>query len=300
MLIPEYASKYLEQLQATGRKASTIKQYAYDLNVFFKWLEASKQDTSADALKSLTKADYMAFLNAQECSADTVRRLANVLDRFNAAIGHNGPGLQKDALAPVKRPLQATDFISDKDFKELITSMRAHSNDSVARDYLMDRNISIVLLIRFYGLSIRDISAISMNQVTFAQKTIFLPNRKIDITLEDDHIKTLLNYYNSIPKDRRPRFRTDDPLFVAFFNKTSSFKINNATGQLQRLSIRAIQKMINEEMARAGIRGKSATQLRNSFILDLLKGDHEPGEIVKYMGFANVFTLHRYIKYATT
>lgn len=299
----DFVAEYLNLL-ASKHRYTTIRRYYYDLELFFKWLDQYKGDTTLDTLHTLTEVDYAAFftyLSDQKYADDTQRRLTTVLYRFLLHLNIRGFNLPKMSPVASKRPLIDKDFISDKELHILLNSMK-HSTDLSGasykmREYLIDRNVSIVILMRYYGLTPSEINHITMNDVNLAQQSISVSSRKKNVVLDADHIQYLRNYLNKIPKSHRPRLRTTDPLFVAFNNRSLSFQFDYAKGMPKSFSIRSIQEMIKDEVRRASLRKLSAQNLRNTCILDRLKAGHSNENIVSFFGFANAVALQRYINY---
>src|SRR5690606_26147403 len=102
---------------------------------------------------------------------------------------------------------------------------------------------------------------------------------------------------NSIDKEIRPRYQSNDPLFVAFFNLTFRFRFNYDTGMPQPLSIRGIQEMIKDEVKLAKLRKISAKHLRNSCILDFLSNAVSINNVLTYFRLSDQFSIRRYQEY---
>ena len=303
---PEYIQSYFDNLTESSRKASTIKQYVSDLDKFLTWLEDYKDSIELDALKSLSDDDYKSYItylqNAKH-SAATIRRLFSVLRGFltflNITISFKLDQAEIEGL----RELTAKDFISEDDFKTLLKSMKTKDNaDSplaAARDQLIDRNVAIVLLIRYYGLTPKEISMIDMANINFPQNTLEIPAEHGQRTFKliDEHKKWILDYFNSIPKDRRPRYYKADPLFVAYNNRYESYQYDHAEAKPKRLSVRAIQEMIKDEVRRAGLRKLSAVNLRNQCILDALSFGTPDKSIMDKFNLSGPVSLFRMKKY---
>ena len=231
----------------------------------------------------------------------TFRRLISVLNRFLKYLDINtGAILDKPKERPL-RSLNLDDFISDDEMEQLLTSMKK-SNGSVARDYLIDRNLGIVCLARYYGLTPKDISLITMEKVNLAQSTIEIKTSgsPLMIEIEDEHLQYIRDYRNSIEESLRPRLRTKDPLFVAFFNPTCRFHFDYAAGMPKALSIRGIQEMIKDEVRLAGLRKISAKNLRNSCIIEHLSNNLSNQSVVSYFRLSDSFSIRRYSEYLKT
>lgn len=303
-LFPDYVNDYIKFLTEKGRKGSTLKQYLSDLDKFFDWMNDFKGDVDLNTIRSLSSQDLEAYVDClynMKLSDATFRRLISVLNRFLKYLNINtGAILDKPKEHPL-RSLNAYDFISDDEMELLLTSMKK-SNSSSARDYLIDRNLGIVCLARYYGLTPKDISLITMENVNLAQRTIEIKTNgsPLMIEIEDEHLQYIRDYRNSIEESLRPRLRTKDPLFVAFFNPTCRFHFDYAAGMPKALSIRGIQEMIKDEVRLAGLRILSAKHLRNSCILDHLLNELTNEDVVSYFRLSDSFSIRRYRAYLKT
>lgn len=302
-MLPDYVEDFLESLETDGLKLSSIKRYRADLQKFFQWLEDNALQTDLEGIHSISIIEvtkYVNYISNLNYSDDTVRRLNVVLNRFFSHLGIYLPSNANLSVTPSKRDLIDTDFVSEQDMKKLYSSMKRQVDMSpglalAARNRLIDRNISIVYLIRVYGLTPADIHSIDMNQVNFAQSAITV-NQRI-ITISSEHIGVILRYFNDIPEALRPRYRTQDPLFVAYYNSKSEYRFDYRLGHPSRLSIRSIQHMIQSEVSLARIRGITATNLRNTCILEMIKSGKSEEELVHFFGFKNGYSINRYKKY---
>ncbi|MGG0888963.1 tyrosine-type recombinase/integrase [Cytobacillus horneckiae] len=297
-LFPDYVEDYNEALVSKGLKQSTLKQYSSDLGKFLNWMDTYKGSVDINTLRSLSGQDletYVKYLSDNGISDATFRRLLSVLNQF---LNHQGVNTGSILNKPKERPLRSLneyDFISNEEMAELLISM-SKPNSSTARDYLIERNLAIVYLARYYGFTPRDISSITMDKINLAQKTIEVSTNRI-IKLKDEHIRYIRIYRNSIEKTIRPRLRSKDPLFVSFLNRTCSFQFDYATGMPKGLSIRGIQEMIKDEVRLAGLRKISAKHLRNSCIIDHLSKGSSIRTIISYFQLSDPFSIRRYKEY---
>ncbi|HCX5354347.1 TPA: site-specific integrase, partial [Escherichia coli] len=136
----------------------------------------------------------------------------------------------------------------------------------------------------------------------FAQHELVIKNgdsSKRIIKLEHEHQQTILKYYKEdIPKPVRPYEYSKHPLFVAFDFERETFRWNYEANAPKRLGIKAIQKMMKQEIARAGLRiGVSGQSMRNTCILQKMNEGKETEELQEYFGLRNPLSLWRYEKY---
>lgn len=303
-MLPQIAQNFLTEMVNKNRKPSTIKRYNADLRVFLNWLSDYRANSNLEELetyKSLTNDDitaYLTYLTHKKYSPDTTRRLASVLRGLLTYLNINTHVIPKRANVAVKRDLNRFDFITDEEWLLLLRNVQNISITST-RYILKDRNISILILLRFYGLSASEIHRMEMRDINFAQQTLTVRSEAITRTLsiKKQDIELMIKYFNCIPKMIRPRYWSSDPFFVSYYNQTKSFHYDYQKSEPKRLSVRGIQKMIKDETEKAGMRNVSSTNLRNTCILDMLKTDAAENNIVLFFGLSNNLSLSRYMKY---
>ena len=87
----------------------------------------------------------------------------------------------------------------------------------------MDRNIAILNLLIDYGLSLQELTALTMHHVHFETNTLSIPatagvERTITLTSEDKNNYILITKVSLNPFVQK--YHSNDPLFVAFdFNR---------------------------------------------------------------------------------
>ncbi|MDZ5480319.1 tyrosine-type recombinase/integrase [Bacillus thuringiensis] len=292
-----------------GRKPSTIKRYAYDIENFGQWLQESERHPLHNIWTTLNTEDYEEYFNVlkkqRNYSDKTIHRVYIVLSRLYQYLALPNPMEDMNLIVQPNRALRDEDFISkteEKRLKYILTSLEGLTEKQRSvRPLLMDRNIAVVHLLINNGLSLQELLGLQMKNVHFENNTISVPGIlgiKRTILLTEDDKKILFNYYKTIPKPVRPKYHSNNPLFVAFdfTRKTYHWSYeNNAPKSLTEI---AVQKMIRLEVERANLRkGISAQHLRNTFILRLIENGVLEGEIIKQVGFKSKLSLKRYYDY---
>lgn len=302
-VFPEFVQKYMMNQTEKGLKKATLRRNLSDIAHFLSWIKKSCSSDELEAIGQLTSQDFQEYIQSLEekpLSSATIKRRLSVLKGFLRHLNINVPVVLKEGSEgrPV-RPLTTNDFVTPNELQQLLRSMRSKGNNSKqeARDFLIDRNVAIVYLLRFYGLTPSLISSIVMNDINLARKTLTISSEGAPKTIDlaEEHIRPIRDYLKSIDPLLRPRYRSTDPLFVAFNNKTNSFQFDYAVGMPKKLSVRAIQKFMKDEVDRAGLRKISSQHLRRTAILDALKSGQP--EIVSYFGLSDEFSLWRYRQY---
>ncbi|MGX1266802.1 site-specific recombinase XerD [Rossellomorea marisflavi] len=292
--------RYIDILKSAGKKPGTLKQYASDLNQFISWLDSSHVQT----LHALTSEDMNTYVNRLEEKQLRPATMKRHLSAINQFLAHHQLGIKASSDQDPTRhaiPLTPQDFVSHHEITSLLDSMKKPIR-SAARDELINRNLAIVHLLRYKGLRPKDLSALDMNTVNLAQSTIQYSRdgRTVSYSLSPKEVQYLRDYIMGIEPLKRPRFHTDDPLFVAYNNRSKDYQSDYVNQQPKRLSVRSIQEMIKDEVRLAGLRKISAKHLRNSCILDHVQSGQNESDIQHYFHLTHSFSLHRYKQYMTS
>jgi len=302
-------------LTSKGRKQSTIKRYMYDIEDFIHWLEKNEKASSNNIWASLCTKDYENYFfelkTIRHYSEKTIHRVFIVLNRLYQFFQLSNPGMinplkEMEMVIQPDRALRTSDFITEQEehrLKKILSSLEHLSEKQLpARSLLIDRNISIITLLLDYGLSLQELISLNMHHVHFETNTLSIPPvsgiaRTITLSIQDK--KQLYKYYKIIPEPVRPKYHSDDPLFVAFDFNRNTYRWVYENDAPKALTEIAVQKMIRQEVARAGLRkGISGQHFRNTFILRLIEQEVSEQEIIKRVGFKTKLSLKRYYDYA--
>ncbi len=305
--------KYSAFLTEKGRKASTIKRYCYDLEDCFHYLTTEKKDFSSNVWATFTSDDYERFFlmltEERNYSDKTLHRIYVALNKFFAFLVENDKSIENPIpilhlnIHP-DRSLTKDDFISLKEQERLFLILKSSEGLSEkqlqARSFLYDRNTSIVKLMLTYGLTLKEIVSLRMNDIHFEQNIIDIHGtgkRVISLSPEDKQI--LYAYYKIIPEPVRPAYHSEDPFFVAFDFNRNTYRWVYETDSPKALTEIAVQKMIRLEVARAGLRkGICAQHFRNTFILHLIQQQCSEEIMMQRAGLTSKISLKRYFEFA--
>ncbi|HEO8419161.1 tyrosine-type recombinase/integrase [Niallia sp. FSL W8-0635] len=304
--LPDYALDYMENLNQSGRSKLTLKQYESDLKKFFSWLDIYKENTTFETIKALRADDiraYFHYLKDKQLSQATIRRLASVLSRLmiyhQCVCAHE---IHKLAEAAPLRSLTTKDFITSKEYNKLLKYLLIKDIEITkksARNYLLTRNWTIVSLLKTFGLTPIDVHSIKMKDVNLAQGELTLSREEAPLILPipQDIMTKLRDYYFTIPEAFRPKYYSNDPVFIAFNNISYSFQYDYDRQKPKALSVRAIQEMIKDEVRRAGLRKISAVNFRNTAILETLASGASDEKIMHQFHLTSEAALRRYKQY---
>jgi site-specific recombinase XerD len=310
--MPAFMEQYLKRMKDDEKKDSYIKKSRSDLRSFQKWGElTNNQPIDLEWLHQLHKEDYREFVSwiSKTYSERSVNRIGTVITKLLESLDiKNDFNINNLADTPKSFPLKKKDFVTDREYKLLLKSFQ--SSQSVpdlyktAHNQLANRNISILYLMRFYGLTPAQISRISMEDINFTHNELRVDHdgHTMILKLLLKHKRQIYKYHQEIPEDRRPYFQTDAPLFVAFNNSTMTFQIDNKKSNdkkvvPQRLAERSIMKLLQVEIGRAGIRQVSSTHLRNRAILDAIEAGMDDKKVMQLFGITYPKYLNRFKGY---
>lgn len=291
-----------------GRKPSTIKRYVYDIEDFGKWLLKYNKLSTSNIWPSLTSNDfeeYFSVLKEQRHYSDkTIHRIYVVLKRLYQYLNLSSPLENIEFIQP-NRALRDEDFISievEAKLKQILTSLEGLTElQSSVRPFLINRNLSIIVLLLNHGLTLQELVSLQMKHIHFLNNTITVPGLvgiERNITLTEEEKRVLFDYYKTIPEPVRPNYNSNDPVFVAFDYNRKTFHWSYESDTPKALTEIAIQKMIRLEVARANLRkGISAQHFRNTFILRLIQENKSEEVIMKRTGFKTKISLKRYYNF---
>ncbi|MCP3742743.1 site-specific integrase [Rossellomorea sp. BNER] len=308
--LPRYMIDFLDDLLSKG-KGSTMKQYQSGLRAFVRWLSTlDDQYHSKEQFFALKKKDYQVFtqwLVKEKYSYASINRIATTISSLQTFLEAPNKIKMRDLLeTPKTFPLNKDDFITDKELVTLINSFSSSTNvpDSfqIAHKILSNRNISITLLMRYYGLTPAQLSAINMNHINLSQNelTVYFKNgQKKLLQLQPSISERVYAYLQDIEKKSRPKYHSEDPLFVPYNNKSNSFQYDYdaKNPKPKRLAERSIMKMLKVEVSRAKLRPLSSTHFRNRAILDQVVSGEEENKIMSSFGITFPYYLKRFETY---
>lgn len=303
---------YTEYLQIKGRKSSTVKRYTYDITGCLHFILKEKKEFQSPVWENFHSNDFENYFsmlkNELHYSDKSLHRINIALNKFfhylvETGIITSSPMAQIVVTEQPDRQLLSTHFLSNIEKDKLLTILTSKKGLTEKqlkyRHLLIERNQSIVHLMLYFGLTLKEIVSIKMNHIHFEQNTIMIPNKKI-LVLSNEDKKLLFSYYQRIPEPVRPNYHSDDPFFISFDFNRGTFKWVYETESPKALTEISVQKMIRLEVARAGIRkGISAQNLRNTYILYLIESGLDSKQIMYQSGLTSKLALQRYINFHT-
>ncbi len=311
--LPDFLEEYLQSLERKGRKASTLKRYRYDLVDFTIWYRTIHRKVDFENFRNLTTEqlqEYIRYLHLERhYSERTLKRIMTVLNqvyRYYMSLNRTKTNPMKEVVLPTNGDAGyiETDFLQEEESQKLLDTIVSLTdltdNQLRAREFLIDRNLIIARLFLNYGLTLQELCALSMKDISFEQNELGVTSAsgKRTVHLTPEHKKILFDYYHTIPAPVRPRLHSDDPLFVSFDFQRQTYRWSYEVDRPKRLTEIAVQKMIRLEVQRAGLRkGVSAQHMRRTCVIKAIENDLSVDQLRMQFGLKADLTLKRYFDY---
>lgn len=325
--VPTFMLEFLSYLKKKGRAYGTYVRYGYYLEDFVRWIKKEKnKDVDLQLWKEIKENDYQSYyeylLISNGYTIESLKRVSSVLMQvylYLSKMGEKGLAAPQIGVDFIKQfensdSYHPREFVSEEDFERLKFVLRSKEglteNQLKGRDMLINRNVAIITLFFKYGLTLQEVVAIKMADLQFVVGNIIEVRGKDDqkrkVKLELDDKLLILNYLEDVPKPVRPKWnRKHHPLFAAFDYQRLTYRwvYNNDdridNGNPKELSSLAIQKMILQEVKRAGLEKKkiSAQSMRNAAILRLMNENKKDQDVMYYFGLKSSITLRSYKEY---
>ncbi|RHB51958.1 tyrosine-type recombinase/integrase [Exiguobacterium sp. AM39-5BH] len=277
--LPEYIEAYLFHLGASGRQPSTLKRYRYDLIDVHKYFHDHNVELDApEAWLAVPLESWKTFVNdflieEKQYQQATVARIVTVINSLTVFLNP----LRKKMLAYAQpaHTLTIDQIALPTEFSKLVRTIRSTSglseNQLQAHPYLVNRNELIVTLFYKYGLRVHHIIRLRMNDLHLASHEFDVYDRlgnRFTLKLSQEDQTLLMNYLADIPTPVRPRWYSDDPVFVSFDFSRMTFRWVYAKNQPKQLTIVMITKMMRQLNERSGLtRSVTPSMLRNAHVL---------------------------------
>ena len=185
------AARFLRALETRGLSPCTVRAYAFDLLILYRWLN-SRKDKKARSVEALMQSDLVAFIRfQQETNANPTsinRRLvvAELFYRFvtgeSIKVGcergvslpspyYKGPGKDRElGLQNIKAPLHRA--VRVKVPRTLVEPLTAEQARLLIGSFTRYRDIGVVYLMLLCGLRSREVLALVVDDVDFDEQRI--------------------------------------------------------------------------------------------------------------------------------
>lgn len=246
--------EYLGYMEAIlGRSPLTVKEYRYDLTMFFRFMRLHRKEIAKDVefdqipihsiqaeyLKSITLTDFYAFLSwltrERQASAQTRARKVSSLRSFFKWAANKRQIIDYDPASELespKIPKKQPQYLSLEESKRLLNRVNSEEDEFASRNYC------ILTLFLNCGLRLAELNSIDVDDIDLEAKTMRVVgkgNKERTIYLNQACISAIEAYLPERPKNAPEQ----KALFIS--------------RQGNRLARTSIQRMIHNYLKKAGI-----------------------------------------------
>lgn len=248
--LPSFAESYLHYMYTVkGKSANTVKEYFYDLRLFFRYIYARENRLNMDddidvsnfdlqLLNRITLFDlfeYMAYLRSERHleSAGRARKTASIKSffkycYFTAKILDNNVAAELDSP---KIPKKLPRYLELDESKKLLSSVPESGCKFSVRDYC------ILTLFLNCGLRLSELASINLKDIR--EDTLYVVgkgNKERTIYLNASCLEAINSYLAVRPHDN---VKDREALFLS--------------GRSQRISVKTIQYIVKKYLKAAGL-----------------------------------------------
>lgn len=285
MTIAELKRQFLEYLEIErGRSIKTVENYERYLTRF---IEFSKVKDPSRVTEEQVR-EFRLYLNRQAGTKvggrtePMKRRTQNyyliALRAFLKYLRKRGvSSLSPERIELAKVPERSLDLISAQELTRLL--------DAPALDTIEGKRDRAVLELLFStGLRVSELCGLSIDDVDLSRDEFSVRGKgdKVRVVFLSDDARLAIKSYLAARKDM------DDALFVRYGKKAH-------VGEDVRISPRAVQRLLKQYAAKAGITRKVTPHvIRHSFATDLLSNGADLRSVQALLGHANIGTTQIY------
>lgn len=257
-------------------KIKSEKNYAYDFNIFRKYIGKSILEVDSTMCDYFIKNTDKAYPSRQ--APATIERIYSQLHRLYEYLVEQNQ-VAENPFNYVKKP--AVDRIISKD--KVLTFEEAEALLNAAKRLEL-RDCTMLQILFTTGLKIKDFIALNWNNIicdSNGELGIYIQkhNRPYYNKLHNDVIDILMQYRKSLGKEQTIAPSDSNPIFI------------NAKGE--RISQNWVRLVIKDACIMAGIKHLSPSDLRNSLGAFMLAFGVIPEDVAQVMGYSDTFLTTR-------
>lgn len=256
---PEFINSFLDySITILNKSSNSIKEYNYDLSMFFKFIKLhfhmtdendfkkiNIDDLTIDTVKKITLNDihaFISYLTQQYHSKSTTRaRKISTIRIFFKYLSRTAKLIDINPAQDLETPKldkRLPKYLSLEDSKKLLISTSNEDNRNSERDY------AIITLFLNCGMRLSELVGINISDINFSDQKLNVigkGNKERTIYLNSACIKALSNYLQVRPKQgvKHDNKYSDKALFLSE-RKT-------------RISNRTVENVVTKHLQAAGL-----------------------------------------------
>lgn len=297
---PEFINSFLDySITILNKSPNSIKEYNYDLAMFFKYMkihfhltnesdftQIDIKDFPLEKVKDIKLDDIYSFIaylatNLKSKAATRARKISTIRIFFNyltnkAHILEINPA---QTLETPKQDKRIPKYLSLDDSKKLLNITASEENRNKERDY------AIITLFLNCGMRLSELVGINIKDIDFNEcklNVIGKGNKERTIYLNKACINAIDDYLNIRPKEKI-QYNSKDALFLS--------------ERRERISNRTVQYIVKQELLKAGldINKYSVHKLRHTAATLMYKyGNVDIRALQELLGHASISTTEIY------
>jgi integrase/recombinase XerC len=296
------AESFLRAIETRGLSPCTIRAYAYDLLILYRWM--NQEGRTVEELSQGDLVEFIRFQQAANASATSINRrlvVAELFYRFmtgepmakrgtkNASLPsphYKGRGKDRElGLQQIKAPLYRA--LRVKTSRTLVEPLTSEQARLLIRSFTRYRDISFAYLMLLCGLRSREVICLCMDDVNFNEQRLHVTGKGGNERVLP--LPTLLlKYLRDYLRVERPKICCTRALFTVLKGKRrgcamttaglrSLFRYRRKDEKIKNANPHRLRHTFGTDMARAGVR---------LFILQKLMGHEDSKTTLKYINLS--------------
>lgn len=256
---PEFINSFLDySITILNKSPNSVKEYNYDLNMFFKYIKMhfkmtsetdfkmiTIKDIDIDTVKRITPEDILSFLSYlalnQNCKPATRARKISTIRIFFAYLSQKAKLIEVNPAQNIETPKKEKrmpKYLSLEDSRKLLDATLDDDDENKERDY------AIITIFLNCGIRLSELVGINIKDIDFSENKLNVigkGNKERTIYLNKACINAIESYLKVRPVEgiKLDDKKSKDALFLS--------------KRRERISKRTVQYIVDKELKKAGL-----------------------------------------------